>query len=543
MSATHPSLPNFEILTNLGAGGMGRVFLARHRGAYGFEKLLAVKVIHPDRHEQENLRAMFLDEARLVAQLDHPAIAQVYDFGEADDALYLVMEFVPGVSISNLLMEERALPPLICASMAAAVCRGLHAAHEAKDVQGRPLNVVHRDVTPSNLVLTFGGQMKILDFGIALMRERSAPVTNVGQIRGKPTYLSPEQFSADPIDRRTDLYSLSIVLHELLTGKKLFTMDAYLRAGIHEAPKNFKELAERVQAPSEVLEADLPSGLDEVVMRGLAVDPNDRFPDARAMAVELEALIERHGCETLESYVERELAGHREAHEERMRTLLAGADLSAPAAEHPGTLEDVSTAPEPEIATEVGPAPAGAAPKPQFPDGPTAEHPPPGLPLHSGLSSLEPATTVVAAAPDARSTRSRMPWLLGAIVLAAVALTAFLLAGEEPQEAEAIAANPSLERTDEPKAERKEMAREETTPKKVETEPRDAPRRARPARRESPVVRTDPVVLSSPEPKHRKAERQRQKRQRQRRRRAPAHRPARSKPKKTVPKDGIITEW
>lgn len=503
IAGEHPKIPNFEVLTNLGAGGMGRVFLARHRGAYGFEKLLAVKVIHPDRREQQNLRAMFLDEARLVAQLDHPAIAQVYDFGEADDALYLVMEFVPGVSISQLLTEVRPVPPLICASMVAAVCRGLHAAHEAKDVQGRPLNVVHRDVTPSNLVLTFGGQMKVLDFGIALMRERSAPVTNVGQIRGKPTYLSPEQFSGDPIDRRTDLYSLAIVLHELLTQKKLFTIDEYLRAGVHEAPKNFKDIAEDVEPPSKVLGLDLPSGLDEAVMRALAVNPDNRFQDARAMAVELEALIERHGCETLESYVERELARYREAHEDRMRTLLAGAASVAAVTDHPSTLENAGALPEPEIATEVGPAPV------------------------VDTSELEAATTVVGA-PPANARKSRMPWLLVGAALATTGVAAFLLLGPGPQEQKATAANPPPKQVEPTKAEA--MTPPPETPE---------PKRAEAAR----VVRTEPVRLVKPAPQEPEIEAPAPKRQR--RRRAPA-RPARRAPRKkpkAIPKDGIITEW
>jgi eukaryotic-like serine/threonine-protein kinase len=352
MAEAFPNIPNFDVLTRLGSGGMGRVYLAKHRGAYGFEKLIAVKVIHPERGQHEGLRAMFLDEARLVAQLHHPAIAQVYDFGESEGALYLVMEHVAGVSLSEILIDGARLPPLICASIFAAVCRGLHAAHEAKDVQGRALNVVHRDVTPSNLVLTFGGQMKILDFGIALMRHRSAPITTAGQIRGKPTYYSPEQIEGEPIDRRTDIYSLSIVLHEILTGQKLFSLDEFV--GRPAAPKNWKTIAAKVQPPSALV-GELPEGLDRIVMKGLAVEPSDRYPDARSMAVELEAIIEREGCETLASFVERHFDSHREKHEAQMRTILGGTPAEVPPLDqHPGTLDDADPPPVPEDPTQPG---------------------------------------------------------------------------------------------------------------------------------------------------------------------------------------------
>lgn len=317
-----PNIPGYELLTRIGAGGMGHVFLARHHGAYGFAKLLAVKVIHPERSEEEETRAMFMDEARLLAQLDHPAIAQVFAFGESDDGLYLVMEYVQGLNFVDLVNNPDVnITPVTVVSMAVQICRGLNAAHDLTDVSGRPLNVVHRDIAPSNLVLTFDGRIKILDFGIALMRERQAPVTSHGFIRGKPSYLAPEQIrSGIPVDRRSDLYSLSIVMWELLTKEKLVQTDQLMEEGWQTAIEEF-------QPPSAVV-GPLPAGLDEVVKTGLSFDANLRFQTAKEMAQALERIIEREGAESLEAFAERELASARQRHEDQLRVLLGGDDDS-----------------------------------------------------------------------------------------------------------------------------------------------------------------------------------------------------------------------
>jgi tRNA A-37 threonylcarbamoyl transferase component Bud32 len=329
MNETFPSIPGLEILKRLGAGGMGEVFLARHHGAYGFKKLVALKLIRADKQQLDNVRKMFMDEARLVALLDHPAIVQVHNFGEHEEQLYLVMEYVAGKSFSRLLSSHsRKLSPLISASLAARACRGLHAAHETKDVDGRRLNVVHRDMTPQNLVLTFDGRVKILDFGIALMRARSAPATGAGLVRGKASYLAPEQITGAPIDRRADVYSLSIVLYQLLTAHDLFTTmgDVESRAG-------------RIAPPSE-LAGPLPKGLDAVVLKGLAFAPRDRFRDAKEMAEELEGIVEREGGESLEAFTERELAADREEHDEHIRLLLGGTAAPREETERPNTVVD-----------------------------------------------------------------------------------------------------------------------------------------------------------------------------------------------------------
>jgi serine/threonine-protein kinase len=314
-------IPRFEVLTEIGSGGMGTVYLARHLGPHGFEKLVALKVLHPGFFETEAIRAMFIDEARLAAQFAHPCIAQVYTFGEADGTLYFVMEHVTGLTFYELVRRVGArLSPMICACLAARVCRGLHAAHELKNRHGQPLDVVHRDVTPQNLVLTFDGEVKVLDFGIALMQERTAPATHQQFVRGKPTYVAPEQREKEIVDRRADIYSLSIVLYEMLTRRKLFTFAMTVSS-------KWKELAANIPPPSSLV--PLPDGLDEVVLKGLALRPEDRFQTAREMALALEEVIEREGSETIESFAERELATFREARMKQTQSVASEGDVEA----------------------------------------------------------------------------------------------------------------------------------------------------------------------------------------------------------------------
>lgn len=308
----------FEILTKLSSGGMGDVLLARRHGAHGFEKLLAVKTIRGDLSRRPDIRAMFLDEARLVARLDHPAIAHVYDFGEEDGILYLAMEYVAGIPINKLLIKRQAaLPPVVALRIAAEVCRGIHAAHELTDLDGTNLGVVHRDLSPGNLILTFDGHMKILDFGIAFMHQRESPDTQVGELKGKPSYMAPEQLRAEPVDRRSDLYSLSVVTHEMLTGRKLFTKNNVVATVL---------AVERgdVPKPSE-LNPELPPAIDDVVMKGLNKEATERYQTAKEMAAALDAMVAQlTGDPTLEAFVEAELQDERSAHRTWMNAVLSG---------------------------------------------------------------------------------------------------------------------------------------------------------------------------------------------------------------------------
>jgi len=293
---------------------MGEVLLGRKRGAGGFERLAAIKTIRSDLRDLAQLRAMFQDEARLLSRLTHPAVAQVYDFGEADGTLFLVMEYVAGVNFREL--QDLAIAPgVICRAMARA-CRGLHAAHELTDEDGAPLGVVHRDVSPDNLMLTFDGEIKVLDFGIALMRGRQAPVTDFGTVKGKPPYLSPEQVRGEAIDRRSDIFSAAVVLWELLCKEILFGGDSIYAIGRDV-------LAKEIPRPSQHVGA-LPPGLDEVVMQALARDPEERFQTALAFAEALDSVAARAGAESLAAFAARELEVARDQHRVWLAKLRGG---------------------------------------------------------------------------------------------------------------------------------------------------------------------------------------------------------------------------
>jgi len=315
------TLGGYEILYQIKAGGMGEVLLARRRGPSGFERLAAVKTIRAELRAQEHLRRMFLDEAQLLARLSHPCIAQIYDFGEDQGTLFLAMEYVAGVPFRDLI-ARRVLPAQVSARAMADALRGLHAAHELTDLGGQALAVVHRDVSPDNLMLTFEGQVKVLDFGIALMRGRQAPVTELGTIKGKPPYLSPEQIKNQPIDRRTDIFAAGVVLHEMLTSERLFGGDSLLAVA--------RAIEMDPIAPPSERAGPLPPGLDEAVMSALERDPAERWPTALGFARALDAAAA--GGETLGDFAGRVLFLERERHREWLGEVLSavGTRLSLP---------------------------------------------------------------------------------------------------------------------------------------------------------------------------------------------------------------------
>ena len=311
----------YEILHELKSGGMGAVLLGRRRGPGTFEQLVAIKTIRHEYGGIEAVRAMFLDEAAILARINHPGIATVHDFGEEGGTLYMVMEYVAGISFRGL--SELALPPTVAARAIAEACRGLHAAHEVRDTAGSLLGVVHRDISPDNLMLGFDGHVKVIDFGIALVKNRQSPVTEFGAVKGKPPYMSPEQVKNEAMDRRSDVFSLGIVLHELLTGQPVFDGDS-----IYAIARAVEHLD--IRPPSQVTGSQLPLGLDATVMNALDRDLVRRTPTAAALAEQLEQVIGATGDETLEAWADRELAGPRDAHRSWLAGVVAGHDAPRP---------------------------------------------------------------------------------------------------------------------------------------------------------------------------------------------------------------------
>jgi serine/threonine protein kinase len=270
---------DYELVAHLRDGGMASLFLARRLGAAGFQRDVAIKIVHPELASDPQFRAMFLDEALLSARIQHPNVGHVEELGEIDGTHFLVMEFVHGCSLAQLqralVMKGRRLAPAFATRIAMHVADGLHAAHETCDEHGRRLDVVHRDVSPENILLAYAGHVKLIDFGIAKAYGRRHR-TEDGLLKGKFRYMSPEQASGQPIDRRTDVYQLGIVLWEMLTLRRLF--DAETDVDLLQQVR-----APKIVPPSALVDRISPA-LDAVVMSALDPNPGRRPPDAQTFA-------------------------------------------------------------------------------------------------------------------------------------------------------------------------------------------------------------------------------------------------------------------
>ncbi|HSP80046.1 MAG TPA: serine/threonine-protein kinase, partial [Myxococcaceae bacterium] len=256
-------------------GGMAELFLAQQSGPDGFEKPVVIKRIRPHLSRQSAFVRMFLNEARLAAQLNHPNIVQIHDLGKEGDSYYIGMEYLFGRDMRRIVPQAESLgipfPMVYALKIASSVCEGLHYAHQKVDLYGSPLNIVHRDVTPENIFVCFDGTVKVLDFGIAKAANR-VEQTRAGELRGKLGYLSPEQCLGKPVDQRSDIFSLGAVLYEWLTGFKLFTgeSDVAVMRSIVEG---------KIYVPS-YFRADIPPDVEALLMRALERDRDKRYPSA-----------------------------------------------------------------------------------------------------------------------------------------------------------------------------------------------------------------------------------------------------------------------
>lgn len=265
---------------------MASVWAARVQGARGFEKIFAVKTMLPGLSEDPNAERMFLDEARIASRIRHPNVVEIQDLGEQDGLLYLVMEWVDGAPLATIIREAartNGIPLHISVKIVLDACAGLHAAHELKDENGQMLQVVHRDVSPQNILVDESGVVKIVDFGVAKALGRMSAETADGQIRGKLYFLAPEQVLQKPVDRRTDLFALGTILYQLTTGHHPFRSD---NAG---ATMN-NILRRRLPKPTKLVEQGYPQALEDIVMRALDREPEFRFQTAADMLKALDAV-------------------------------------------------------------------------------------------------------------------------------------------------------------------------------------------------------------------------------------------------------------
>ncbi len=280
----------YELLGTIAAGGMATVHLGRVLGAGGFERLVAIKTMHPHLAREAEFVAMFLDEARLAARIRHPNVVATLDIQQDAEGLFLVMEYVEGPSLSRLLKalaasrlrDVRPWPPLpldVALRIFTDTLAGLHAAHELTGPDGEPLRLIHRDMSPHNVLVGSDGIARITDFGVARAESRLAS-TRTGSVKGKVMYMAPEQVKSLPIDRRADIYAAGAVLWEMLTGERLVRADSDLAA------MRMIVESER-QSPREV-EATVPEEIAAATMRALAPDPSLRYPTAAAFSEALE---------------------------------------------------------------------------------------------------------------------------------------------------------------------------------------------------------------------------------------------------------------
>ena len=265
---------------------MAEIWLARQRGLAGFNRFVVIKKILSHLSEQETFVKMFLDEARTSAQLNHPNIVQIYDLGREGDSYYIAMEFIAGENLAAIawrgMKRGKPFPPPFAARVIADACKALHYAHHLKGSDGQPLEIVHRDISPQNILVTYEGEVKVVDFGIAKAKTKSEH-TKTGMLKGKFSYMSPEQCLGAPVDMRSDVFALGILLYELCSGKRLFKHESELMI--------LEMITKRSVVPPSQVAAGISTRLEDIIMQALEKDTGMRFQTAQTMQISLEEYV------------------------------------------------------------------------------------------------------------------------------------------------------------------------------------------------------------------------------------------------------------
>ena len=453
MLAPGAQIGRYHLLRRLAIGGMAELHLACAEGVAGFQKVVVLKRVLPHLAEDPDFVRLFLNEARLAAHLDHPNVVSVIDIGEAGHEYFFAMEYVHGRNAREVLREASnrgGMPLDVALTIVVGAAAGLHCAHEAADLSGSPLGIVHRDVSPANLLISYDGAVRLTDFGIAKAVERPSETVG-GAFKGKIGYMSPEQCRGETVDRRSDVFALGVVLFELTTCERLFFADndfAILNNVIHG----------RYDRPSARVR-DYPPALEAIVMRALALDPAERYPSADALRDDLEAF----------------------AHEQHLRlSTSVVADWM---------LELYGRPPFPRV--ELQPPDSGAGPAV-----PTLVLAPPEVPTSpTEVAVLEPFPRP----PTQRSTQpSRVALAVGATIvalagIAGVAAWQWMPAEPDPRPAEAVASDDVAEPVDGPPA----VPADDSAPAVAVPEP---PAEAEPALEESPEAKPSEAKPSEAKP-------------------------------------------
>ena len=294
-------LGRYTLCGEIAAGGMAAVYFARMEGTGGFAKSVAVKRLHPQFATDPDFRTMILDEARLAARIRHPNVVSPIDVIDMEDEVLLAMEYVHGQALSRLIRASVAkgetVPLAICASIMTGMLHGLHAAHEAKDDRGAPLGIVHRDISPHNVIVGADGITRVIDFGIAKAKERNTPETAEGVMKGKIPFMAPEHAMGGDVDRRSDLWSLGAVAYLMLSGKEP-----------HEGPNDAARLIRKLsREPLAPLPPEVPEGFGKVVLKALSHSPDDRYPTASALAAAIREAVPPASCAEVADFFRRTL--------------------------------------------------------------------------------------------------------------------------------------------------------------------------------------------------------------------------------------------
>jgi len=307
---------NYYLLERLAVGGMAEVYLAKCFGVAGFERLVALKRILPTIAEDDEFIAMFIDEAKIAGQLSHANIAQIFDLGKIHSGYFIAMEYISGHDLRALwdrAPDSGGLPIELCCYVVKKLCEGLDYAHRRRDNRGRPLGIIHRDVSPQNVLLSYDGDLKVIDFGIAKAANRMVR-TQTGILKGKFAYMAPEQAKGEPTDHRADVFAIGVILYELITGERAF-----------KAATDFA-LLEKVRrvdiTPPRKLRPEVPRDLEKVIYKAMGKEPGDRYAWASGLAADLDRFMSEHDLrynkEELGAYVRRTFKAE---HEEEGRRL------------------------------------------------------------------------------------------------------------------------------------------------------------------------------------------------------------------------------
>jgi TonB family protein len=415
----------YEILERIASGGMAELYKAKRTGVEGFQKIVAIKKILPHLADDEEFITMFADEAKLAAQLNHPNIIHIYDLGKIQAGGYFIaMEYVDGRDLRAIQKSARELgvplPVPLAVYVASKVASALDYAHRRRDADGHDLGIVHRDVSPQNILISYEGDIKLCDFGIAKATSKASQ-TQSGALKGKLQYMSPEQAWAKPIDRRSDLFSLGVVLHELLTGDRLFSGDTDIQT--------LEKVRSADIAPPSRSNPEVPKNLDTVVLRCLAKDPEERYANASDLLRDLDSVLYSYtpapGSADVAIYLHRLQAEETAVAEARAREAAQAQAVTPAASDETARRRKSKAVP----VQRTGPSPKPVEPAPPPPPPPVARPP---RPAPAPASAPEPPAPV--SSPDifgstarAQAESGRRTPLFIAIGIAAAALAGFAI--------------------------------------------------------------------------------------------------------------------